>query len=195
MRDLRQTIKKGRLLRAIGFDDAPFEKPRNGRVSICGVICAGTRFEGMLWGEIAKDGDDATDVIATMVTASKFYPQLHLVLLDGIAMGGFNVVNLKVLSHRLQLPCIAVMRRKPDMDAVIKALKNFDDHHIRTDTIEQAGEIYQQHGFVFQAAGCASDDAAVALERLTDKGKVPEVLRLAHLIGAAVKTGESGSRA
>jgi hypothetical protein len=35
----------------------------------------------------------------------------------------------------------------------------------------------------------------MALDRLTDCGKVPEALRLAHLIGAAVIKGESGSQA
>jgi hypothetical protein len=36
---------------------------------------------------------------------------------------------------------------------------------------------------------------ADALTQLTDTGHVPECLRLAHLIGSAVKTGTSGQRA
>ncbi len=194
MKDLGQAIKSGKLPRAIGFDDAPFHASP-GTVNICGAVCAGTRFEGMLWGDIVRDGNNATDTIGDMVMASKFYPQLHLVLLDGIAMGGFNIVNLKSLSSRLRLPCIAVMRKKPDMDAVFRALENFSDCAVRIATIRAAGEIFEINNFVFQAAGCRPDDAAQALALLTDTGKVPEVLRLAHLIGAAVKTGESSSRA
>lgn len=210
MKDLRQAIKNGKLLRVIGFDDAPFGKSpanklpdstmnnstmNNSIVNICGAVCAGTRFEGMLWGEIIKDGDNATDVIASMVLGSKFYPQLHLVLLDGIAMGGFNIVNLKGLSNRLRLPCIAVMRKRPDMNAVFRALENFSDCTVRIATIKAAGEIFEMNDFVFQVAGCQVVDAAQALALLTDRGKVPEALRLAHLVGAAVKTGKSSSRA
>lgn len=44
---------------------------------------------------------------------------------------------------------------------------------------------------------CGEEPAVVAkvLQRLTDCGKVPEALRLAHLIAAAVMTGESSSSA
>lgn len=44
---------------------------------------------------------------------------------------------------------------------------------------------------------CGEEPWAIAhaLDRLTDCGKVPEALRLAHLIGAAVIKGESGSQA
>jgi len=49
------------------------------------------------------------------------------------------------------------------------------------------------------ARGLHSDDdpaiVGAALATLTDRGKVPEPLRLAHLIGAAVVTGQSGRRA
>lgn len=39
------------------------------------------------------------------------------------------------------------------------------------------------------------DFALRVLNRVTDTGKVPEALRLAHLIGSAVKTGQSSKRA
>nr|WP_289501088.1 hypothetical protein [Gloeocapsopsis sp. IPPAS B-1203] len=37
-----------------------------------------------------------------------------------------------------------------------------------------------------------SPEVTAVLQRLTERGKVPEALRLAHLIGAAVVKGESG---
>ncbi|MEM9195028.1 MAG: DUF99 domain-containing protein, partial [Myxococcota bacterium] len=40
-----------RTVRVIGFDDAPFDrKDRGGPVSVAGVVCAGRRFEGTVWG-------------------------------------------------------------------------------------------------------------------------------------------------
>jgi uncharacterized protein len=49
--------------------------------------------------------------------------------------------------------------------------------------------------FTFQARGADPGEVADALARLTDRGQVPEPLRLAHLVGAAVRLGESGRRA
>jgi len=49
--------------------------------------------------------------------------------------------------------------------------------------------------FVFQVRGADPDAIAAALARVTDRGNVPEALRLAHLVGAAVVRGESGRRA
>lgn len=49
--------------------------------------------------------------------------------------------------------------------------------------------------FIFQAKGCSKETAGLLLQRVTDTGNVPETLRLAHLIGAAIKTGQSSNSA
>lgn len=109
-------------VRVIGFDDAPFARS-DAEVNIAGVVCSNTRFEGMLWGTVGRDGLDATEVIIAMLRRSKYHPQLHAVLLDGIAGGGLNVVDLPLLSQELALPCIAVMRKEPDLEAMIAVVK------------------------------------------------------------------------
>jgi uncharacterized protein len=195
MRSLAQLVQSPRTLRVIGFDDAPFERTAGGPVHVSGIVCTGTRFEGMLWGQVTCDGDDATEALVAMLGASKFHPQVHLVLVDGLAFGGFNLVDLPALADALERPCVAVMRRLPDLPAVHRALSRLPDVERRMGLLAAAGPIHQLGGFVFQVAGAAPAETAVALGRLTDTGKVPECLRLAHLIGAAVKTGSSGRRA
>jgi|GEM_PF-51247 len=195
MNTTTEAIRKNKQLRVIGFDDAPFSKHLDDKVNISGIICSNTRFEGMVWGELTRDGLDSTDTLVKLVTSSKFYSQLHAVLLDGIAFGGFNIVNLPELSHRTRLPCLAVMRKLPDMESIDNALRNFSDYEQRKQLISLAGKIERCSEFVFQCAGIDADFAAEILARTTDTGKVPEALRLAHLIGSAVKTGESGKRA
>ena len=185
----------GRTLRAIGFDDAPFRRGARALVGVAGVVCAGTRFEGLIWGRIRQDGWNATEVLLRLLSGSKFLPQLHLVLLDGIALGGFNVVDLPRLAAGLRRPCLAVMRRPPDLGAVEAALRRLPRARTRLELLRRAGTIHRLGGFVFQVQGAAPEAAAAALARLTDRGAVPEPLRLAHLIGAAVRTGESGRRA
>lgn len=183
------------LLRAVGFDDGPFEQARGSPVAVVGAVCAGTRFEGMVFGHVHKDGTDATEVLARLLLGGKFLPQLHLVLLDGIALGGFNVVDLEELAARLQRPCVAVMRRLPRLEAVHAALARVPGAEARRDLLARAGPIHQLGGFTFHVRGAAPAAVAAALARITDRGHVPEPLRLAHLIGAALVRGESGRRA
>jgi uncharacterized protein len=192
---LESLLKLNRTIRVIGFDDAPFIRGSGGKVSLAGVVCGGTRFEGMVWGEIQQDGLDATDVICNLLIGGKFLSQLHIVLLDGIGFGGFNVVNLPFLAERLQLPCIAVMRRSPDLVAVADAMNRLPNFPQRQNLLKLAGTIYEYPPFVFQVHGEEPDTIAAVLQRLTDRGKVPEALRLAHLITSAVIQGESGSSA
>jgi endonuclease V-like protein UPF0215 family len=148
-----------------------------------------------VWGRVRRDGWNATEALAALLRGGKFLPQVHLVLLDGIALGGFNVVDLPALAAALSRPCVAVMRRPPDLAAVEAALRHLPRPAARLARIARAGPIHRLAGFTFQVQGVAPEEAAAALVRLTDRGKVPEALRLAHLIGAAVRTGESGRRA
>ena len=193
--NLESLLKLNRTIRVIGFDDAPFIRGSGEKVNLAGIICAATRFEGMVWGELQQDGFDATETICKLLLDSKFLPQLHLVLLDGIGFGGFNVVDLPTLAEKLQLPCVAVMRRQPDLNAVIDAMSRLPNLEKRQELLKRAGKIHEYSPFVFQVCGEEPEIIAKVLEKLTDCGKVPEALRLAHLISAAVIKGESGSSA
>ncbi len=183
------------LPRVIGFDDGPFGRRPGAAVPLVGVVCGGTRFEGLVWGRVRRDGWNATEAVCRLLAGGKFLPQLHLVLLDGLTFGGFNVVDLPLLATRLGRPCAAVMRRRPDLDAVERALRHLPRAEERLARLRRAGPIHELGGFTFQAQGAEPAWVAEALARVTDRGRVPEPLRLAHLIGAAVVTGESGRRA
>jgi len=196
MKTLEKLLQLNRTIRVIGFDDAPFFDRHYGAcVNVAGIVCAGTRFEGMVWGSVQKDGDDATDVLNQLLWQSKFYEQVHLVLIDGLAVGGFNLIDLPELAQRLQRPCVSVMRKQPDMDAIQQALEHLPDTDKRLDLIRKAGPIHSQQPFYFQTQGASPETIGKILRRLTIEGHVPEALRIAHLIGAAVMTGQSGNRA
>jgi len=195
MKSIAELIRLNKQIRVMGFDDSPFSKVNDSSVNISGIVCSNTRFEGMVWGEVERDGTDATDQIIDLVCNNKFHNQLHAILIDGLAFGGFNLINLPRLSKKLSLPCIAVMRKMPDVDSIDKALKNFSDYENRIQLIEKAGEIFHFEPFYYQCSGINSKEAGLLLEKVTDQGKVPEALRLSHLIGSAVKTGVSSKRA
>ncbi|MCX4028506.1 DUF99 family protein [Endozoicomonas sp. SM1973] len=195
MKTLEQLISLNKHIRVIGFDDAPFQKHQQDQVNISGIICNNTRFEGMLWQTITQDGFDSTEVLIDCIKASKFYSQINVVLLDGIAFGGFNIIDLPRLACDLERPCIAVMRKQPDLVAIKQALQNLSNWEARWQLIQNAGVIHSVAPFYFQVQGTTPDTAAQTLAKLTDQGHVPEALRIAHLIGSAIKTGESSRRA
>lgn len=195
MKSFDALARRGLGLRLVGFDDGPFERSPGARVPVSGVVCRDVRFEGMVFTWATRDGDDATEVIAAALSGSRFHAQVHGVLLDGLTLGGLNVIDLQTLAERLDRPCVAVMRRPPNQDAFRRALNKLPDAPDRLKRLSRAGPVHQEGGFVFQVVGEAPAAVARALAQVTDRGQVPEPLRLAHLINGAVIRGESGRRA
>jgi uncharacterized protein len=106
----------------IGFDDGPFPRDHKGDVLLVGVVCSGTRVDGILSGRIRRDGANATRAMVDVVRASQFGTHVQAIMLQGIAVGGFNVVDVHGLSAALRVPVLVVTRRRPDMTAVKQAL-------------------------------------------------------------------------
>ncbi|MCA9566800.1 MAG: DUF99 family protein [Myxococcales bacterium] len=188
--ELGRLLETGRQIRVVGFDDGPGGL----EVPVAGAVCAETVLEGLVWGSLTRDGLDATDVLAGLLVGGKYLPQLHLVLTDGVTMGGLNVLDLAELHAQLGVPCVAVMRRMPDLDRFHRALERVDDGTRRA-RVAAAGPLHPWEHGVFQVVGEEPTVVARVLPRLTLRGRVPECLRLAHLITGAVATGESGKRA
>lgn len=146
-------LRHHRQIRAIGFDDAPFIRHLQKPVAVAGVICALTRFEGMLWGHIQADGWDTTEQLSQLILNSKFHPQLHLVLLDGISMGGFNLIDLPRLTRQVKLPCVAVMRKLPNLRKMKQAISRLSEPERRLAILQRAGKIHAYPPFYFQVCG------------------------------------------
>ena len=81
--------------RILGIDDSPFDKFRDKEVLVIGTFFrGGSSLDGVLTTTTAVDGSDATAKIIRMVKKSKFYTQLRAIMLNGIAVWGFNVVDI-----------------------------------------------------------------------------------------------------
>ena len=78
----------------VGFDDGPFDKYTQLDVPVVGAVFSDLRLEGVLTGKVRTDGVNSTRTLVRMVSESKFAPQLQLVLLQGIALAGFNVIDI-----------------------------------------------------------------------------------------------------
>jgi endonuclease V-like protein UPF0215 family len=184
-----------RNLHVVGFDDAPFAPDHRGDVPVVGAVFSGPRLDGVLCGRVRRDGANATRVLAELTRRSRFFPQLHAVLLQGIAVAGFNVIDLPELHRLLDLPVIVVCRRKPDQDAVREALLNRVPGGARKwRRLQHAGALHRAGALWLQCAGIAPAAAAALLGPLRLSSDLPEPLRAAHLIAGGLARGESTGR-
>lgn len=183
----------------IGFDDAPFARSHRGDVLLVGAVCARTRLDGVVTRRVRRDGANATDRIADAVLRSGFRGHLHAVLLQGIAVAGFNVVDLHRLAETIDLPVVIVARRAPRLALIREALvgpsSRVPGGARKWRLIERAGPMEPIGPVFVQRAGISPDATRKLLERTTLHGNVPEPLRLAHLIAGGVTTGRSRGRA
>jgi len=180
----------------VGFDDAPFPRDARGDVPVVGCVFSEATFTGVLSGKVRKDGRNATEVLARLVRTSKWAPQLQLVMLQGIALGGFNVVDLHALHRLTGLPVLVVARHAPDLAAIREALASRVPGGARKwALVERAGPMEPCAGVFVQRAGLGLDEAAAVIARTALHGRIPEPLRAAHLVAGGAFGGESRGRA
>jgi endonuclease V-like protein UPF0215 family len=200
----------------IGFDDGPFSSGHRGDVLLVGVICAGTRLDGVVSGKIRRDGANATERMVELVRTSQF-AHVRAVLLQGIAVGGFNVVDVHALSAELGVPVLVVMRKPPDLASIERAL--FSGNPPRRPRVQGASRkwnLIRSAGPIealptsasrrpsglreasqklwVQRAGLSLETATRVVASTTLHGHVPEPLRLAHLIAGGIARGKSRGR-
>jgi len=181
--------------RIIGVDDAPFGL-EDARTKIIGSLLRGNgRLEAVLSSTIHVDGTNATTSIASMITASRHHDHAQAIMLDGITFGGLNVVDIQELHETTRKPIIAVNRERPDVDSLESALERVEDSRKRMKRVEKAGRIHEHETrdgpVYFQTAGCDRAEATDLIDTALLDGRVPEPVRVAHLIAAGIKTGES----
>jgi endonuclease V-like protein UPF0215 family len=206
----------------IGFDDGPFPREHRGEVLLVGAVCARTRLDGVVSGSVRRDGADATRRMVRLVRESQFGRHIRAVMLQGIAVGGFNVVDVHTLSHELGVPVLVLVRRPPDLKAVHRAL--FSGAPSKRPPVRGAARkwrLIKQAGPVeplgisrrasrrlglaglaaaapplwLQRVGLSLDAARSLVAATTLHGHLPEPLRLAHLIAGGIVTGRSRGRA
>lgn len=178
------------LTHAIGFDDAPFARDFRGDVRVVGAVYARHTLHAVVSGRVRRDGRNSTRELARLSALAG--AQAGLILLQGIALAGFNVVDIHALHAESGRPVLVVARRPPQQDAVRAALLAHVPGGARKwRLIQAAGEMEPCGGVYVQRAGLSLDEAATVLGALTTTGRIPEPLRAAHLIAGGVARGTS----
>jgi endonuclease V-like protein UPF0215 family len=178
-------------IRILGIDDGKFLPHTKGTVIVVGVVFRGGLWlEGVMHTTVKIDGSNATEQLAKMINSSPHYQQLRLVMLNGITLGGFNLVNIKVLHLVTSLPILALTRDKPNLEAIRSALTHLPQKNKRWEVVEAAGEIYEitnkgTHLYM-ETAGISLSDAKKIVELASARSSFPEPLRVAHLVASGV---------
>ncbi len=185
-----------RFSNVVGFDDAPFDRHHTGCVKIVGAVYAGLRLDGIVIGEVEKDGFDAAGEIAGRIETSGFLEHLQMIMLQGIAFGGFNVVDVFTLYNRLGLPVLVVSRKVPDFEAIKKALTCGVIPHgqAKWNLIERLAPMEPVKNVWVQRVGLSLEQTTDIMDRFAIYGNIPEPLRSAHLIAGALTRGYSRGR-
>ena len=179
----------------IGFDDAPFSRTHRGNVLVIGAVCAGARLEGIVSDVVRRDGVNATRKLADMISGSRFSGHVQLIMLQGIAVAGFNVVDVRALSKSAGLPTLVIARRPPDVASMRDALLTRIRGGARKwRLIDALGPMEPCAGVYVQRVGLSATEAEEVVRRTAVHGLIPEPLRMAHLIAGGVGGGESRGR-
>lgn len=184
-------------IRILGFDDMPFLFTDK-QVDIVGVIMrGGTYLEGVVKTTIAVDGTDATQKIIELITTSKHKAQLRVIMFDGAALGGFNVIDCKQLYDETTIPTLTITRENPDMKTIKKTLQShFTDWETRWSLLTQGSlhELKLDFPVYVRTFGLTKQETEETIRISTIRGAIPEPLRVAHLIATGIKKGESRGR-
>ncbi len=184
----------------MGIDDGKFTFHSKEQVPVIGVVFRGGNwFDGVMSSQVTVDGFDATENIGYMIINSTHFGQLRVVMLNGITFGGFNVVDIKVLNEMTGLPVIVVSERKPNLEKIHLAIQHLPRSEERLRAILNAGEISpvatrgaNKRIFV-ETIGISKDLAVEVLKLTSTRSKIPEPLRVAHLIASGISLNRSVS--
>lgn len=186
-------------VRILGIDDSALI---GDNITIVGAFFRGGGWlDGLLCSQITRDGMDATDRITEMITKSKYFRQIRLIMLDGITYGGFNPVDIVRLNLQTEIPVIVMMRHLPDFKKIQAALSLLPDSKTRMGIIRKAGHITElitndkSHPVYIQCCGISPETACKIVKMTSTRSNIPEPLRMAHLIATGIILGESRGKA
>ncbi|MBS3791107.1 MAG: DUF99 family protein [Candidatus Bipolaricaulota bacterium] len=182
--------------KVIGWNEGPFDFGQSEPTPLVGVITrGGGPVDGVIKTEVAVDGLNGTRHISNAIIESKHKEELNLVVLSGITLAGFNVVDISKISEKTNMPVLSVTREKVDLESFKSALKNLPNFQQRWRAVRHAGEIsgfeLDDHRVYYQTANLSNTEAERALKVMATQSVLPEPIRLAGMIATSLVRGES----
>ena len=146
--------------------------------------------DGFVLGKTTLEGDDATDEIIKMYNKLERL-DINYLLISGIIISMYNIIDIKKISNRLDLPVIGVTYE--DSQGIEDAIKHHFPNTYEKKLIEykKLGKrekitLGTSHDVYTRYEGCEFSDVKKLLDDLTLQGSIPEPLRVAQLLAKTI---------
>lgn len=177
-------------IRVLGIDDSAFEFDDE-KAFLTGVVYRGTEFiEDIQCVKVRVDGEDATEMILELYEKFSNHQQIKAILVDGVAVAGFNLVDIDSVSEETGKPVVAVTKNTPDREDFRETMEKTDNYSEIFEKFPEPVEVDLNDGSCFiQFAGCGRDEAEKFVRKNLIHGQVPESIRVADMVGRALNCG------
>ena len=142
--------------------------------------------DGFVFGSATLEGDDATDAILEMYDELQ-RPDISYVLISGLIVSMYNIINIKKLYDSLKIPIIGVSYN--DSLGIEGALKHHFPNSFKSkiSAYQKLGKrekitLSTSHNLYVRKEGCTLGDVNHLLNELTLHGSVPEPIRVSQLL-------------
>ena len=168
---------------------------QNSEKSILAGIIMSNDFviDGFVLGNATIKGDDATEQIISMYKKLE-RPDICYILISGIVLSLYNMVNIKKIYDTLMIPVIGVTYADSrGLEETIKKHfpENYDEKIQQYEKIGNREKISlnTSHDVYVRIEGCTVSECKQLLNKITTHGAISEPLRVAHLLAKAILTG------
>ena len=142
--------------------------------------------DGFVMGHSTVGGDDATDAILAMYKKLD-RSDVSFLLISGIIISLYNIVDLKRISEEIELPVIGVTYEES------KGIEDAIKHHFPDSYKSKLAEysklgsrekitLHTSHNLYIRNEGCTLLEAKQLLDKITLQGSVPEPLKIGQLL-------------
>jgi len=142
--------------------------------------------DGFVMGHSTVGGDDATDTILSMYEKLD-RTDVSFLLISGIIISSYNMVDVKRISEEIGLPVIAITY--DESDGIEDAIKHHfpDSYKSKLTEYSKLGSrkkitLHTSHNLYIQNEGCTILEAKQLLDKITTQGSIPEPLRIAQIL-------------
>ena len=179
----------------LGIDDAPFVKYTDDEVPVVAVMMEGaTLVDGVAVNWMKIDDPEATRFLIEWIKTMKWLPSLQGIIFGGVTIAGLGLIQLPVFYQELNIPVMTVTRQSTTESTLDKALEAAGLSRLIPFLNENPPAVEIDEGIYASFAGISEKVAGKLIHSTLQKSTMPEPLRIAHLIGAALVNGESKGR-
>ena len=142
--------------------------------------------DGFVMGHSTVGGDDATNAILAMYEKLD-RPDINFLLISGIVISLYNIVDVKRISEKTGIPVIGVTYE--ESSGIEDAIKHHfpESYESKLAEYSKLGSrekitLHTSHNLYIRNEGCTALEVKQLLDKMTLQGSVPEPLRIAQLL-------------